>query len=116
MLQHGESFKQAEAIKISKVCNTLSIWFRLDFSFVSSLKTIVNYVDAFELEYIIKFMEAHFTYNVFLIGAVKDVYSLRLVHSVCQVFSKERHAPSSTRRLSIDVGREKNLCFLQFEW
>lgn len=51
--------KQAEAIKLSKICNSAATLIRPDSTFVGSIEALVNCVCVLDLEYGVKFLDAH---------------------------------------------------------
>lgn len=58
MCRNGVSIQHAEAMKLSKVINTLSTIARREKSLVDTMNALENYHGAFGLEYCLKFVDA----------------------------------------------------------
>lgn len=58
MSWYGKEIKHTEVVKLCKMCNTTTTIVHIDNSFVDNMKSIISYVAAIELQYVVKFMQA----------------------------------------------------------
>lgn len=60
MRQDGQSIGQMEAIRVSPMTKTYIMIESMDSSFLSVMKSVLNYEEHFELRYCVSFIEACF--------------------------------------------------------